>query len=142
MTHALLFRDSNEPIARRVEDLLGRMTLAEKVGQMMQLNGQNDPVGIVSTMQPGSLLHILNDELETAMDAAAATRLGIPLLIGEDGIHGHSFHPGATIFPTQLALASSWSVDIAEACARVTAREMATTGAHWTFSPVLCLTRD
>ncbi len=109
---------------------------------MMQLNGQYDPVGIVRTMGPGSLLHILNDELDTAMTAAAETRLGIPLLIGEDGIHGHSFHPGATIFPTQLALACSWNVDTVEACARVTAREMATTGAHWTFSPVLCLTRD
>jgi len=76
------------------------------------------------------------------MDAAAATRLGIPLLIGEDGIHGHSFHPGATIFPTQLALAASWDLDLLEQVARVTAREMATTGAHWTFSPVLCLTRD
>ena len=76
------------------------------------------------------------------MDAAAETRLGIPLLIGEDGIHGHSFHPGATIFPTQLAMACSWNEQLLEAAARVTAREMATTGAHWTFSPVLCLSRD
>ena len=139
---APLYRDPTQPVEDRVQDLLERMTLPEKVGQMMQLNGQFDPVGIVQTVQPGSMLHILNDELCTAMDAAAATRLGIPLLIGEDGIHGHSFHPGATIFPTQLALACSWNVDTVEACARVTAREMATTGAHWTFSPVLCLTRD
>src|SRR5450432_2150387 len=142
MSQTPLFREPKEPVERRVQDLLERMTLAEKVGQMMQLNGQHDPVGIVQKMQPGSLLHILNDELVTAMDASAATRLGIPLLIGEDGIHGHSFHPGATIFPTQLGLACSWSVDTIEACAQVTAREMATTGAHWTFSPVLCLTRD
>jgi beta-glucosidase len=118
------------------------MTLAEKVGQMMQLNGQIDPIKTVQRIQPGSLLHILNERLAEAMDAAAQTRLGIPLLIGEDGIHGHSFHPGATIFPTQLALASSWDVDLLERVAQVTAREMATTGAHWTFSPVLCLTRD
>src|SRR5450432_2493019 len=142
MSQTPLFREPKEPVERRVQDLLERMTLAEKVGQMMQLNGQHDPVGIVQKMQPGSLLHILNDELVTAMDASAATRLGIPLLIGEDGIHGHSFHPGATIFPTQLGLACSWSVETIEACARVTAREMATTGAHWTFSPVLCLSRD
>ncbi len=142
MTEAPLYRDPREPVERRVEDLLARMTLAEKVGQMLQLNGQHDPVGIVQRMQPGSLLHILNEDLATAMDAAAQTRLGIPLLVGEDGIHGHSFHPGATIFPTQLALACSWDVDTVEACARVTAREMSTTGAHWTFSPVLCLTRD
>lgn len=137
-----LFRDPNAPVARRVEDLLGRMTLAEKVGQMLQLNGQVAPVETVRTRQPGSLLHIMNDELNQAMDAAAETRLGIPLLIGEDGIHGHSFHPGATIFPTQLGLACSWNAETIEACAQVTAREMATTGLHWTFSPVLCLSRD
>src|SRR5450432_2996246 len=142
MSQTPLFREPKEPVARRVQDLLERMTLAEKVGQIMQLNGQHDPVGIVQKMQPGSLLHILNDDLLIAMDAAEKTRLAIPLLIGEDGIHGHSFHRGATIFPTQLGLACSWSVDTIEACAQVTAREMATTGAHWTFSPVLCLTRD
>jgi beta-glucosidase len=137
-----LYKDASQPISRRVEDLLSRMTLAEKVGQMLQLNGQVDPVKTVHEKQPGSLLHILNERLAEAMDAAAATRLGIPLLIGEDGIHGHSFHPGATIFPTQLALASSWDPELLEQVARATAREMATTGAHWTFSPVLCLSRD
>jgi beta-glucosidase len=137
-----LYKDASQPISRRVEDLLSRMSLAEKVGQMLQLNGQVDPVQTIQHKQPGSLLHILNERLAEAMDAAAATRLAIPLLIGEDGIHGHSFHPGATIFPTQLALASSWDAELLEQVARATAREMATTGAHWTFSPVLCLTRD
>jgi beta-glucosidase len=129
-------------LERRVADLLSRMTLAEKVGQMLQLDGQKDPLRVIADKQPGSLFHILNERLAEAMDAAAATRLGIPLLIGEDGIHGHSFHPGATIFPTQLAMAASWDLELLEQVARVTAREMATTGAHWTFSPVLCLTRD
>lgn len=137
-----LYWDATQPISRRVDDLLSRMTLAEKVGQMLQLDGQKDPLKQVREKQPGSLFHILNERLAEAMDAAAATRLGIPLLIGEDGIHGHSFHPGAAIFPTQLALAASWDVDLLEQVARVTAREMVTTGAHWTFSPVLCLTRD
>jgi beta-glucosidase len=138
----LVYKDPAQPVPRRVEDLLGRMSLAEKVGQMLQLNGQVDPVRTVREKQPGSLLHILNERLAEAIDAAAETRLGIPLLIGEDGIHGHSFHPGATIFPTQLALAASWDPDLLESVARATAREMATTGAHWTFSPVLCLSRD
>jgi beta-glucosidase len=137
-----LYKDASQPVSRRVDDLLSRMTLAEKVGQMLQLNGQVEPVKTVREKQPGSLLHILNERLAEAMDAAAATRLGIPLLIGEDGIHGHSFHAGATIFPTQLAMAASWDVALLEQVARATAREMATTGAHWTFSPVLCLTRD
>lgn len=137
-----LYKDATQPVARRLEDLLSRMTLAEKVGQMLQLNGQVEPLKAIREKQPGSLLHILNERLAEAMDAAAATRLGIPLLIGEDGIHGHSFHPGATIFPTQLAMAASWDEALLEEVARATAREMATTGAHWTFSPVLCLTRD
>lgn len=136
------YRDPSLPVERRVEDLLGRMTLPEKIGQMLLLNGQFEPAKLVAEMQPGALLHILNDDLALAMDAAASTRLGIPLLVGEDGIHGHSFHPGATIFPTQLALACSWDRELLEEVARVTAREMSTTGVHWTFSPVLCLTRD
>ena len=62
--------------------------------------------------------------------------------IGEDGIHGHSFWKGATIFPTQLAMAASWNPELLEQVGRVTAEEMAPTGIHETFSPVLCLTRD
>lgn len=142
MSETPTYKDPSAPLERRVDDLLARMTLPEKVGQLLQLNGQIEPLKTVREKQPGSLLHILNDELAKAMDAAAETRLGIPLLIGEDGIHGHSFHPGATIFPTQLAMACSWNEQLLEAAARVTAREMATTGAHWTFSPVLCLSRD
>ena len=137
-----LYWDPSQTPERRTLDLLSRMTLAEKVGQMLQLDGQTDPIKKVQEKQPASLFHILNERLAEAMDAAAATRLGIPLLIGEDGIHGHSFHPGACIFPTQLALAASWDAELLEQVARATAREMATTGAHWTFSPVLCLTRD
>src|SRR5258706_9360368 len=125
-----LYRDATEPVPRRVEDLLSRMNLAEKVGQMLQHDGQLDPLKAVREKQPGSMFHILNERLAEAMAAAADTRLGIPLLIGEDGIHGHSFHPGATIFPTQLALAASWDPELLEQVARVTAREMAITGAH------------
>jgi beta-glucosidase len=118
------------------------MTLPEKVGQLLQLNGQTKPLETVREMQPGSLLHILNDKLAEAMDAAAETRLGIPLLIGEDVILGHSFLHCATIFPWDHAMDCSWNYVLLEAAARVTAREMAPTGAHWTFSPVLCLSRD
>jgi beta-glucosidase len=136
------YRDPSLPIQARVDDLISRMTLAEKVGQMLQLDGRVQPVEQVETYTPGSLLHILDEKLEPALAAAARTRLGIPLLIGEDGIHGHSFHAGATIFPTQLALAASFDTSLVYEVARVTAREMATTGAHWTFSPVLCIARD
>src|SRR6478609_10102085 len=118
MSEVPTYKDPNAALEQRVEDLLARMTLAEKVGQLLQLNGQIDPLETVREKQPGSLLHILNDELAKAMDAAAQTRLGIPLLIGEDGIHGHSFHAGATIFPTQLALSTSFDRDLLRDVAR------------------------
>lgn len=142
MQSEMAYKDPQLPIEARVDDLLSRMTLPEKIGQMLQLNGQVDAVRVVKEFQPGSLLHILGEPLADAMDAAARTRLGIPLLVGEDGIHGHSFQRGATIFPTQLAMAASWDPELLEQVAKVTAKEMAATGAHWTFSPVLCLTRD
>jgi len=136
------YKNPELALSARVEDLLSRMTLAEKVGQMMQLDGREKAVEQVQHFTPGSLLHILDDRLEAAMDAASQTRLGIPLIVGEDGIHGHSFHAGATIFPSQLGLATSWDRELIREVGRVTAREMATTGAHWTFSPVLCVARE
>ena len=130
------------PVEERVADLLGRMTLEEKVGQLLLWDARGDDLSFINTRQPGSVLHILGAKINQAMDLAAKNRLGIPLLVGEDGIHGHSFWKGATIFPTQLALASSWNKEMLEKVARVTAEEMTPTGIHWTFSPVLCLSRD
>ena len=137
------YQDPKQPTETRVSDLLSRMTLEEKIGQMLQMAcGHGDPSEHIFERKVGSLLHIQNERAALAMDLAAKTRLGIPLLFGDDCIHGHSFHPGATIFPTQLAMASSWNADLIEECARVTAREVSLTGLKWTFSPVLCLTRD
>lgn len=136
------YRNPSLNIEERVSDLLGRMTLEEKVGQLIMWNAQSDDLSFINTRYPGSLLHILGGKIQKAMDLAAQNRLGIPLLIGEDAIHGHSFWMGATIFPTQLALACSWNPDLLERVAWVTAEEVVPTGIHWTFSPVLCLTRD
>lgn len=135
------YLDPSLRVEERVADLLGRMTLEEKVGQLIMWNGQLD-LSFITTRYPGSILHIWGEKLAHAMDLAAQNRLGIPLLVGEDAIHGHSFWKGATIFPTQLALACSWNPDLLEQVARVTAEEVVPTGIHWTFSPVLCLTRD
>jgi hypothetical protein len=74
-----LYWDAQQPVERRVLDLLAHMTLAEKVGQMLQHDGQTDPIKAVQEKQPGSMFHILNERLAEAMAAAAATRLGIPL---------------------------------------------------------------
>src|SRR5512136_1949439 len=136
------YRDPSLSVKERVADLLGRMTLEEKVGQLVMWNGQPDDLSFINTRQPGSILHIWGEKLERAMDLAAQNRLGIPLFVGEDAIHGHSFWKGATIFPTQLALACSWNPALLERVGRVTAEEVVPTGIHWTFSPVLCLTRD
>lgn len=136
------YRNPALSVEERVADLLGRMTLEEKVGQIMMTDARSEDLSFITTQQPGSILHILGAKIDRAMDLAAKNRLGIPLLIGEDGIHGHSFWKGATIFPTQLGLAASWNPALFETVGRVTAEEMAPTGIHWTFSPVLCLTRD
>ncbi len=136
------YRNPALSVDERVADLLGRMTLEEKVGQLLMLNGQPEDLSFINTRQPGSMLHILGAKVGRAMDLAAKNRLGIPLLIGEDGIHGHSFWKDANIFPTQLAMAASWNPELVQRMGRVTAEEMAPTGIHETFSPVLDLTRD
>jgi beta-glucosidase len=136
------YRNPALPVDQRVTDLLARMTLEEKVGQIMMSDARSEDLSFINTRQPGSLLHILGARIDLAMDLAAKNRLGIPLLIGEDGIHGHSFWKGATIFPTQLGMAACWNTELLEQVGRVTAEEMTPTGVHWTFSPVLCLTRD
>jgi beta-glucosidase len=136
------YRNPALSVEERLADLLGRMTLEEKIGQIMMWDAHYEDLSFINTYQPGSLLHILGEKVNRALDLAAQNRLGIPLLIAEDAIHGHSFWKGATIFPTQLALACSWNPQLLEKVGRVTAAEVIPTGIHWTFSPVLCLTRD
>ncbi|WP_309399447.1 glycoside hydrolase family 3 N-terminal domain-containing protein [Cerasicoccus maritimus] len=137
------YQDPTNAIDTRVSDLISRMSLEEKIGQMLQMAcGKGDPSEHIFDRKVGSLLHVQNERVALAIDLASQTRLGIPILFGDDCIHGHSFHPRATIFPTQLGMASSWNADLIEQVARVTAREVSLTGLKWTFSPVLCLTRD
>nr|WP_218880862.1 glycoside hydrolase family 3 N-terminal domain-containing protein [Kineosphaera limosa] len=134
--------DTHRTVAQRVADLLARMTVAEKVGQMMQLDAREDLEDQILRKHVGSVLHTSPERVLRAHDLREQTRLQIPLLIGEDCIHGHSFFEGATIFPTQLGMAASWDADLLERVARATAVEVAATGVHWTFSPVLCIARD
>ncbi|WP_431805250.1 glycoside hydrolase family 3 N-terminal domain-containing protein [Microbacterium sp. bgisy203] len=122
--------------------MLGRMTLPEKVGQMMQSDAREDLTEIVFERHAGSILHTSPEKVLRAAELTARTRLRIPLIVGEDCIHGHSFWEGATIYPTQLGMAASWDPELVERVARATAIEVAATGIHWTFSPVLCIARD
>ncbi|MGR0319704.1 exo-beta-d-1,3/1,6-glucosidase [Agromyces sp. ZXT2-3] len=136
------YLDSRRSIATRIADLLERMTVEEKVGQMMQLDAREDLEDQVLRRHVGSILHASPERIERAHELVDATRLRIPLLVGEDCIHGHSFFEGATIFPTQLGMAASWDASLLERVARATAEEVSATGVHWTFSPVLCIARD
>ena len=137
---------TNEAIKLRVEELLQQMTLEEKVAQMMQI-----PYSVVGREEAlrwarlgvGSFLHVLGDDArEVQRTAMQESRLGIPVIFGIDAIHGHGLKHEATIFPSQLTAACSWDPAIVEEMGRVTAREVASDGLHWTFSPVLCLGRD
>lgn len=142
MSNRLPYQNPALPIAQRVADLVSRMNREEKVGQMMQLDARDDLDHIILERFAGSILHTSPEALKRAHDLVAKTRLGIPLLVGEDCIHGHSFFEGTTIFPTQLGMAATWSPELVEKAARITAVEASATGVHWTFSPVLCIARD
>ena len=129
----------------RAKEILSQMTLAEKVAQMIQV-----PFAYVSREEAldwakrgaGSFLHVLGEDAREIQQLALGTRLGIPVLFGIDAIHGHGLNQSAAIFPSQLAAACSWNPAVLEEMGRVTAREVAADGLHWTFSPVLCLGRD
>ncbi|WP_239526125.1 glycoside hydrolase family 3 N-terminal domain-containing protein [Microbacterium sp. B35-30] len=140
--HRPAYRDAALPVADRIADLLGRMTVEEKIGQMLQLDAREDLEDQVVRMHAGSILHASPEKVLRARELTLGTRLQIPLLVAEDCIHGHSFWDGATIYPTQLGLAASWDAGLAERVARATAVEVSATGIHWTFSPVLCIARD
>lgn len=140
----LPYKNPELPTEERIADLLGRMTLEEKVGQMMQLDARSgDLDDLIVNKHVGSILHTSPSDLPKAVETVnTKTRLGIPLVIGDDCIHGYSFWPGATIFPEQLGMATTWDSEKVQASGRATAEEVSTTGVHWTFSPVLCIARD
>ena len=142
MPDAAVYRDADAGVEERVDDLLARMTLPEKVGQMLQLDARQDLDDLVSHRLAGSMLHASPARMIEALELVRRTRLAIPILTADDCIHGHSFWPGATIFPSQLGMACSWDPELIERGARAAAVEIAATGIHWTFSPVLCIARD
>ena len=142
MTITRDYRDASLPVPERVEALLAEMTLEEKVGQMLQLDARGDLDDLILVKLGGSLLHASPTRMQRSHELVRQTRLRIPLLMADDCIHGHSFWPGATIFPTQLAMACTWDPDLIQSGARAAATEIAATGLHWTFSPVLCIARD
>ena len=146
-----VYKDAKAPIEQRVSDLLKRMTIEEKAGQLNQLNGglftgpaAND-AGQKTKMQElrdgkvGSFLNVLGAKETKAVQKVAVeeTRLGIPVLFGFDVIHGYR-----TIFPIPLAEACSWDLKQAEKNSAVAAKEAASAGINWTFAPMCDITND
>ncbi len=131
-----------EQIDAKVADLLSRMTLEEKCGQLVQLSG----VGLADYMTAavengavGSLLNEVDPETVNALQKIAVekSRLGIPLVFARDVIHGFK-----TIFPIPLGQAATWNLDLVEKGAQVAADEASSTGIRWTFSPMVDVSRD
>ncbi|MFT5136899.1 MAG: beta-glucosidase [Arenicella sp.] len=131
-------------IESRVADLISTMGLDEKIGQMSQLQGgggsiPNHLAESLRSSRVGSILNEVNVDVINEMQRICVeeSRLGIPLLIGRDVIHGFK-----TIFPIPLGQAASWDPEIIEAGARVSANEAASVGVNWTFAPMIDITRD
>jgi beta-glucosidase len=142
MPEPLPYQDASVDMDERVEDLLARMTLEEKVGQLCQVDFRRQPTELLEEQHVGSFLFVLGQDTVDLQERAEKTRLGIPLIFGMDCIHGHALYPGGTVFPMQIAMASAWNADLVEEVGRVTATEAAATGVHWTFSPVCGVARD
>jgi len=126
----------------RAKDLLQRLSVEAKIGQMCQIDGRENPETWITERNVGSMLHVRGNKAVELQRIAEKSGYGIPVLFGIDAIHGHAFEDGATVFPTQLALASSWDTDLLEKVGTVTAKEVSATGIHLTFSPVLGIARD
>ncbi|HNW60318.1 MAG TPA: glycoside hydrolase family 3 N-terminal domain-containing protein [bacterium] len=152
---AQTYLDPNAAIADRVEDLLGRMTLAEKIGQMTQADrgGLANEVDIAgynlgSVLSGGGSAPENNSpagwaEMYDRMQSQAlSTRLAIPLLYGIDAVHGHNNVKGAVIFPHNIGLGASRDTALVRQAAEIAALEVAGTGIDWTFAPCVAVVRD
>jgi beta-glucosidase len=152
----LPYEDPQLPVPQRVADLLGRMTLAEKIGQMTQAERgavSGDPA-LVTTWGLGSLLsgggstptpntpQAWADMVDTFQRAALATRLHIPLIYGVDSVHGHGNLVGATVFPHNIGLGATRDPALVERVEQVTAAETRPTGPQEVFAPCVCVARD
>ncbi len=170
---APLYKDARQPVEKRVDDLMGRMTLEEKIAQMSQYVGPNhirenqqrfkgkgvakndDAYGFYPTLSVndlyrmtqegkiGSFLHVVTaEEANELQRLAAKSRLGIPLIIGIDAIHGNALVSGTTVYPTPIGQAATFNEELVERLSRESAREVRAGGAHWTFTPNVDVARD
>ncbi|MER5474629.1 glycoside hydrolase family 3 N-terminal domain-containing protein [Streptomyces sp. NPDC002685] len=153
--HGLPYLNPKLPVKKRVADLVSRMSLAEKAGQMTQAErGAIGTGGDIASYELGSLLSG-GGSTPTPNTAAAwakmidgyqlrtqATRLQIPLIYGVDAVHGHNNLAGATLMPHNIGIGATRDPRLAERTGAVTASEVRATGIPWDFAPCLCVTRD
>src|SRR6187402_3473552 len=143
-----VFAFSQQTIDQKVDSLLKQMTLEEKIGQLNQYTGDNTATGPITINDNkqneikkgliGSMLNIMGTKYTRQyQDLAMQSRLKIPLLFGLDVIHGYK-----TTFPIPLAEAASWDLTAIELAARIAATEAAASGIHWTFAPMVDISRD
>ena len=142
-----LYKDAKAPIEKRIDDLISRMTLEEKILQLNQYTlGRNNNVNNVGEevkkvpSEVGSLIYFdINPELRNSMQKKAMeeSRLGIPIIFGYDAIHGFR-----TIYPISLGQACSWNPGLVEQACAVSAQEARMSGVDWTFSPMIDVARD
>lgn len=136
----------DEHIAKRVKELVSKLSVEEKIGQLMQLTyvqtGREASLEWIEKRFAGSFLHVYGDNAKELQEAALKSGAKIPIIFGIDAVRGHAIHHGATIFPSQLGMSCSWNEDLIEKSGRVTAKEVAADNLHWTFSPILCIGRD
>ncbi len=133
---------ASSEVESRIEHILGQMTLAEKIGQMNQVSAGGEVSNYAEAIRKGQVGSILNEVDPVKLNefqrlAVEESRLGIPLLVGRDVIHG--FH---TIFPIPLGLAATFDPALVEEGARIAAVEATAQGVRWTFSPMLDIARD
>jgi beta-glucosidase len=150
------YENASLPTARRVRDLLSRMTLTEKIGQMTQAERDDvaaDPTAI-KTLNLGSVLSgggsvpASNtptgwaNMVDDYQDQALATRLHIPIIYGVDSVHGHGNLQGATVFPHNIGLGATRDPRLVRKIADITAQETRASGPQWAFAPCICVARD
>lgn len=151
----LPYENPNLPIETRAEDLLSRMTLGEKIGQMVLVDKNNVPnvqdvgiYGLGAILSGGGAKPAENtpngwrNMIQEYTKASRSSRLGIPILYGVDAIHGHSNVPGATIFPQAIGLGAANDPALMEKIAEATAEEVRATGISWVFGPNLDTPQD
>jgi len=148
------WQDTRRPVKDRVERLLARMSLDEKIGQMTQAERGNVTADDITRYRLGSVLsgggsvptpntpEAWADMYDGFQRAALATPLRIPIIYGVDAVHGHNNVVGATIFPHNIGLGATRDPELVRRIGAATAEEVAGTGLDWDFAPCLCVARN